>query len=133
MAEPPNSTGAGFFDHFNALLAAGSAYLHARLRLAGIESKDALIHYAIIIGLVMAGLVVVAFGYLFLCIGLIALLAAALRVHAGWVLLAFAFLHFAVAVVCGLIAKTKLSVPMFSATLDEFKKDQQWMSTPRQN
>src|ERR1044072_9446099 len=38
----------GLFEHARALLAALSEYLHARLKLAGIETKEALVHYIII-------------------------------------------------------------------------------------
>jgi len=123
----------GFFEHSRGLLAALAEYFHARLRLAGLESKDALVHYGIIIGLAVGALVVVVFGYLFLCLGLAMLLAHLLGIHAGWTILIFALIHFGVAAGCLLVAKSRLPVPMFSATLAEFKKDQQWMSTPKQS
>lgn len=123
----------GFFEHSRGLLAALAEYLHARLRLAGIETKDALVHYGILIGLAVAALVVIVFGYLFLCLGLAMLLAQLLGIHAGWTLLIFALIHFGVAVACLLVVRARFPKPMFSATLAEFKKDQQWMSTPKQS
>jgi len=121
----------GFFEHSRALLAALAEYFHARLRLAGTESKEALVHYGIIIGLAVGALVVVVFGYLFFCIGLAVLLAHLLRIHPGWVILIFALIHFAVAIVCLLIARARLTAPMFTGTISELKKDQQWMSTSK--
>src|SRR5438093_5732820 len=134
MADAPTSQqrttqNEGFFEHSKGLLAALSGYLHARLRLAGIETKEALVHFGIIIGLAVGALAVVLFGYLFLLIGMMFLLAELLNISKGWTLLILALAHFGVAVLCLLIARTRLTAPMFSATLAEFKKDQQWLSS----
>jgi uncharacterized membrane protein YqjE len=124
---------AGFFEHSRGLLAALTNYLSARLRLAGIESKEAFVHFGIIIGLAVAALMVVFLGYIFLCVGLVVLLAHLLHMRAEWAILALALLHFGVAIVCLLIARTRLAVPMFTATLGEFKKDTQWLDTSKQS
>lgn len=123
----------GFFEHARGLLAALAEYLSARLRLAGGESRDALVHYGLILGLAVAALAVAVLGYIFFCLGLAMLLAHLLHIHAGWTILIFAVLHFGAALGCLLLVKTRLPAPMFSATLAEFKKDQQWMSTPKTN
>jgi uncharacterized membrane protein YqjE len=143
MADAPTSQrttqNEGFFEHSRGLLAALSGYLHARLKLAGIETKEAFVHYGIIIGLAIGALAVVLFGYLFLLIGLMFVLAELLNISKGWTLLILALAHFGVAVLCLLIARTRLTVPMFTATIAEFKKDQQWLSstntttTPKQS
>ena len=41
-----------------------------------------------------------------------------------------AVLHFIGAATLLVIAKAKLTEPMFAATLDEFKKDQEWLKNP---
>ncbi|MEA3186635.1 MAG: putative Actinobacterial Holin-X, holin superfamily [Chthoniobacter sp.] len=132
-AAGPSQPKAGFFEHAREIIAALSAYLHARLRLAGIETKEALVHYAIILALIFGALFVAVFGYLFLCIGLMLVLAHFLHVFAGWLVLGFALVHILAVLVCGCIVKTRLAAPMFSATIDEFKKDSQWLSTSKQN
>jgi uncharacterized membrane protein YqjE len=121
----------GLFAHLAGLLAAKLAYLRARLELAGIEAREASVHYAIILGLAIGALAVLVFGYLFLVIALVFLVAALLGTeHAWiWVLLGAALLHLLGAMILGWIAKVKLSAPMFTASLNELKKDQEWLKT----
>jgi len=122
---------AGIFGHFSALLAAKLGYLRARLKLAGIEGKEAAVHGGIILGLAIGALVLVIFGYFLLVIGLVFLVALAFGGGTAWiwVLLAAAVLHFLGAVIFLLIAKARLGIPVFPLTLDEFKKDQEWLKT----
>lgn len=122
---------AGIFGHCSGLLAAKLAFLRARLELAGLEGKEAAVHFAILFGLLVGGLIALVFGYGFLVIALVFLLAAAFGgVHAWiWVTLGAATLHFFGAAALILVAKAKLRMPMFSATLDEIKQDQEWLKT----
>lgn len=121
---------AGIFGHLAGFLAAQAGYLKARLQLAGLETKEALIHYAIIAALAVMALVVVILGYFFLMFALVFGIAALLGVeHVWWLTLVLALLHFGAAVGAFLFAKAKLAAPMFTATLYEFKKDQQWLNT----
>jgi len=119
----------GFFGHVAGFFAGFAGYLKARLELTGLEAKEAAEHYAIIAALLIVALVVVVFGYLFLCLAIIFALAALFKdPHAWiWITLGMALLHFAAALAAILVAKVKFSEPMFSATLEEFKKDQQWL------
>jgi uncharacterized membrane protein YqjE len=109
-----------------------AAYLSARLRLAGLEVKEAAVHYAIITALLFAALVVIVFGYFFIWMTLIFAITLAFG-GAPWtgvlVTLGVALLHFGVAVGLAFYAKSKLSAPMFTSTLAEFTKDQQWLAT----
>ncbi len=122
----------GIFRHLTALLGAKLAYLRARLQLAGLEGKEAATHYAIIVALSIGALVVAIFGYFFLVIALVFLVAWACGGGNAWiwVTLGAAVLHFIGAATLLVIAKVKLSQPMFAATLDEFKKDQEWLKNP---
>ncbi len=135
MADPTRSptSDSGFIENGRALFSAIAAYLGARLHLAGIETKEALVHFGIIAGLAIVALCVVVFGYLFFCIGLVFLIARLLHVHAEWVVLVLALAHFGVAMACIVFAKARLSASMFSATLQEFKKDKQWLQTKKQS
>lgn len=132
MPDPaPPEPAAGIFVHLSALLAAKLAYLRARLELAGLEGKEAAVHLAVILGLAAGGALALFFGYLFFIIGLVFLIAWACG--GGdvwiWVTLGAAALHFIGAAVLLLIAKARLRTPMFSATLDELKQDQEWLKT----
>ena len=122
---------AGIFGHLTALLAAKLAYVRARLELAGLEGKEAAVHYGVIVGLAVGGLVALVFGYLFAVIALVFLVAHWIGGETAWiwVLLGAAALHCLGAAVLLLIAKSRLGVPMFSASLDELKQDQEWLKT----
>lgn len=128
--QPAGSQGqsSGLIDHLRELTAAGAAYLQARLALAGIEAKEALLHFAIIIGLLALAVSVIIFGYLFLCIALTVLIAKWLSISPGWVILGLAVIHFTVAALAVLTAVLRLKTSVFSATMAELKKDQQWLN-----
>lgn len=121
----------GIFGHCSALLAAKLAYWRARLELAGVEGKEAAVHAAIILGLAIAGLIAVVFGYFFLILALVFLIAQAFGGGSAWiwVLLGAAVVHLVGAVILILIARAKLGTRLFPLTLDEFKKDQEWLKT----
>ncbi len=125
---PAGAHSGGLLDHLRELLAAGLEYLQARLALVGIEAKEALLHFALIIGLFVAAFTVILFGYLFLCIALTLIVAQILGISPGWVILALALLHFVVAVGSVFFAVVRLKTAVFAATLAELKKDQQWLS-----
>jgi uncharacterized membrane protein YqjE len=130
---PAGGPSGGLLEHLGELCAAGLEYLQARLALAGIEAKEALIHFGIILGLFAGAVAVMVFGYLFLCIAITVLVAQLLHVSPGWVILALAVLHFLIAAVAVTAAVLKLKTSVFSATMAELKKDQQWLSqTSRQ-
>jgi uncharacterized membrane protein YqjE len=125
---PAGAHSGGLLDHLRELLAAGLEYLQARLALVGIEAKEALLHFALIIGLFVAAVTVILFGYLFLCIALTLIIAQLLGISPGWVILALALIHFVVAAGSVFFAVVRLKTAVFAATLAELKKDQQWLS-----
>ncbi|HYR59274.1 MAG TPA: phage holin family protein [Chthoniobacteraceae bacterium] len=127
MSEP-----GGLLSHFGTLLGAKLAYLRARLQLAGIEGKEAAIHFAIILGLAAGAALIALFGYLFFVIALVFLIAWACGGGNAWIYVMFAFAlgHFGTALVLLVISKAKLAQPVFQATLSELKKDQEWLKNP---
>ena len=129
MDEPRTARSAGLFGHLSGLIAAKLGYLRARLKLAGIEGKEAAIHGGIILGLAIGALVALIFGYFLLILGLVFLVALAFGGGNAWiwVLLGAAALHVLGAVVLLLIAKARLGTPIFPLTLDELQKDQEWL------
>lgn len=131
-AHPDGPTGAdsaGPLGHFSALFAAKLSYLQARLKLAGIEGKEAAIHGSIIVGLAIGGLIALVFGYFLLILAAVFLVALAFGGGNSWiwVLLGAAVLHFLGAVAFVLLAKAKLRGPLFPLTVEEFQKDQEWL------
>lgn len=123
----------GLTENLRALAASFTAFLRARLHLAGIESKEAAAHYFKIILWLLAGLLGLFLGYIFLCIAAVFLLSKMLCVSWLWILLVMGGVHVAVAVAAVVIARSKFTQPMFGATITELKKDQQWLDKPRTN
>jgi len=127
----PQAKATGLFGHLSALLAAKLAYLQARLELAGIEGKEAAVHLAIILGLAIGALILLVFGYFFAVVTLVFLIALVCGGGNAWiaVLAGAAVLHFLIAGLLLLIARMRLGAPLFPLTLEELKKDQEWLKT----
>jgi uncharacterized membrane protein YqjE len=130
MNDPRSKKRPGLWAHLTGFLAAFSAYLRARLQLAGLEAKEAALHYGILVGLLIFGLILLIFGYFFFCFGLIFAIAALIGTKHAWIWVTFgmALLHLAAAGAAVVLAKVRLSTPMFTATLEEFRKDQEWLT-----
>lgn len=122
---------AGFLGRMSGLLGGLAGYMKARLQLAGLEAKEAMLHYIIIAALLAGSLVVLVFAYFFLWMFLI--FAIAWFIPSGgawvWVTLGVAVLHIGLAVALVFLARARFATPMFTSTIDEFKKDQQWLTT----
>lgn len=117
----------GLSGHLLAFFASFTGYFRARLELAGIEGKEAATIYVKVAALLAVALLCVAFGYAFLWIGLIALIAAVSQVHWGWLVLAAGVLHLLAAAGCVWGVARLWKRPVFSETLEEFRKDQEWL------
>jgi len=119
----------GIVGQAQLLLAAILGYFRARLELAGIEGREAGTHWLKVVSLLVAGLVALVFGWLFLCLGAVFLIA--LLCGGGnawiWITLAMAVLHLGGGAGLLWAVKAMIAHPVFAATLEEFKKDQQWL------
>lgn len=110
------------------LLAAIGRYFSPRARLFGLEGKEAGKHtLKLLLGLA-AVLAIVAFGWLFLCVSVVLLLAKAFAAN-GWLWASFimAVAHFALAWLLAKALRHKADKPLFPLITEEFKKDQQWL------
>jgi uncharacterized membrane protein YqjE len=103
------------------------AFLESRFELIAQESKGALINVLVLVGCLAGAALLCAFGFIFLVASAIAGLAHALHVSWIWVALGVAFLHFVFALVCVLVARTRMKKPMFRVTATELKKDREWL------
>lgn len=126
---PPEKGGEpGLSSHLLAFLASGMGYFRARMELAGIEGKEAAALYLKVAVLLVAGLLLFAFGYAFLWIGVVALAASVFHIHWGWVALGAAVLHGVGVAGCALGVRALWKTEVFTATMDEFRKDQAWLN-----
>ena len=133
--QPPHqrtAAEAGLSEHLLSVAASVSGYLGARLELAGIEGKEALAAYGKVAAFLAAAIVLLFFGYIFLWIGVIALVAYLAGAHWGWVTLCVGILHLLGTLGFLWAAKSRWGKPVFQSTLKEFRKDQEWLSTPQQ-
>jgi uncharacterized membrane protein YqjE len=137
VAEPtpqraPSAESAGIFAHALDLLGAALAYFQARFALASIEGREAAGHYLKALGLLLGGVVIVVFGYFFLCFAAVFAIATAFGGSGMawiWVTFAAAILHLAIGTALIFKVRSLVHRPVFAATLEEFKKDQAWLET----
>jgi uncharacterized membrane protein YqjE len=66
-------------------------------------------------------------GYIFLVVAVVAGLAHLIGTSWPVIVLAAAVLHFVIALVLVLIARSRITKPVFRATLTELKKDREWL------
>ena len=110
---------AGHAGLLNNLLALGNSlagFLESRISLVARESKAALVHLLVLAGCVLAAAILVALGYVFLLVSAIAGIAHALHLSWIWIALGMAGLHFVWRWICLLIARSRMTKPMFRET-----------------
>jgi uncharacterized membrane protein YqjE len=123
---------AGLLNNLVSLANSLAGFAESRLHLFAWESKRALVHLVLLAGAVMAALVLLVSGYIFLVVSAIFGLAQALGVSWIWITLAAAGLHFVLALGCGLVARRQLTKPMFEASVAELKRDREWLKSVNQ-
>ena len=129
---PPSRNPAGhsgLLDNTLGLLSAIAEFFESRFALAAQESKSAALQIAILVGCVIGALVLCAMGYVFLVVSAVVGLAHLLGISWPWVALAVALLHFIIAAVLLVVARSRITKPMFRDTRDELKKDREWLKT----
>jgi uncharacterized membrane protein YqjE len=118
---------AGLLHNLLALVNDLAGFLESRIGLFAKESKTALVQVLVLVACVAAAAVFALFGYVFLLASAIAGIAHALHTSWIWITLAAAVLHFLLAVICLLIARSRMKKSMFEATAAELKKDREWL------
>jgi uncharacterized membrane protein YqjE len=135
--KPPESPGnqgtppqAGLAAHLVALASALACYLAGRLELLSIEGREAGAQWATLALLLAATALLVAVGYLFVCLALVFLIAWALGGGHAWagVCAATGLLHGAAAFLITRRIKSLAAQPVFPVTLEEFRKDTAWLN-----
>jgi uncharacterized membrane protein YqjE len=118
---------AGLLENLLALLNALAEFFESRFALLAEESKGAAIQLLILVGCVIFALLLCALGYVFLITGAVVGLAHLIGISWPWIALAAAVVHFIVAMVLLLVARSRITKPLFRATLTELKKDREWL------
>ena len=118
---------AGLLDNLLALASALAVFFESRFALFSKESKVALLQMLGLAACLIAAVMLVAIGYVFLIVSAVAGLAHLAQVSWLWVALAAAGMHFLIALVLLLVARSRMMKPLFRATASEFKKDREWL------
>ncbi len=131
MSEIPRSRNpaghAGLLENLLALVTALAEFFESRFALFAQESKTAAVQLLILAGCLILALLLCALGYVFLITGVVVGLAHLLGISWAWIALAAAAVHFIIAMVLLLVARSRITKPVFRTTLAEFKKDREWL------
>jgi uncharacterized membrane protein YqjE len=117
----------GLLENLLALVSALAEFFERRFALVAQESKAAAVQLIILVGCVVAALALCVLGYIFLVVAAVAGLAHLIGISWPVIVLAAAVLHFVIALVLVLIARSRITKPVFRATLTELKKDREWL------
>jgi uncharacterized membrane protein YqjE len=115
-------------DSVRSWLASFLSYLELRLRLIGLESKEASVHL-LVLALLFAGTVVFFAGFLImLTVFLLYLLMLIFHWEWGWSALACGGLLLLSSIAAALIFRFRIVRPLFPTTFAEFEKDREWLT-----
>ncbi|PYL64755.1 MAG: hypothetical protein DMF25_06005 [Verrucomicrobia bacterium] len=118
---------AGLLDNLLALLNALAVFFESRFALLAGDSKAALVQMFALVACLLAALLLFTFGYIFLIASAVVGLAHLARISWLWIALAAAGVHFVIALVFLLVARSRMTKPLFRATAAELKKDREWL------
>jgi uncharacterized membrane protein YqjE len=122
----------GLLDNALGLLSAIVEFFEIRFALAAQESKAAALQLLILVGCVIAALALCVMGYVFLIVSAVVGVAHLLGTSWPVVALVVALVHFIIAGALLLVARSRITKPMFRDTRDELKKDREWLKTLNQ-
>jgi uncharacterized membrane protein YqjE len=115
-------------DSIRNWLASFLNYLELRLRLLGLESKEAGFHL-LVLALLFVGTVVFFAGFLvMLLVFLLYLITLLFHWGWGWSALACGGVSLLVAIAAGVILRFRIVRPLFPTTLAELKRDREWLT-----
>ena len=123
----------GLLGNALALISAAVEFFETRFALLAKESKSAAVQMLILIASLVVAMALSVMGYVFLVVSAIVGLAYLLGTSWPWIALMVALLHFIIALLCLLIARSRITKPLFRATLDELKKDREWLKNLNQS
>ncbi len=131
ISESPRSRNpaghAGLLENLLALLNALAEFFESRFALVAEESKSAAVQLLILVSCLFLAVMLCALGYIFLITGAVVGVAHLAGISWPWVALAAAVGHFIVAMILLLVARSRITKPLFRATLSELKKDREWL------
>jgi uncharacterized membrane protein YqjE len=131
ISESPRSSNpaghAGLLENLLALLTALAEFFESRFALVAQESKAAAVQVLILAGCVIFALLLCMLGYVFFITGMVAGLAHLVGISWPWIALAAAAVHFIIALALLVVARSRITKPLFRTTLAELRKDREWL------
>lgn len=115
-------------DSVRKWLASFLNYLELRLRLLGLESKEAGLHL-LVLALLLVGAVVFFAGFLvMLLVFLLYLITLLFHWGWGWSALVCGGVSLLAAIAAGVVLRYRIVRPLFPTTLAELKRDREWLT-----
>ena len=133
---PPSRNPAGhsgLLENALALISAVAEFFESRFVLVAQESKAAALQMLMLVGCVMAALALCVMGYVFLIVSAVVGVAHLLGTSWPVVALVVALVHFIIAGALLLVARSRITKPMFRNSVDELKKDREWLKSLNQS
>jgi uncharacterized membrane protein YqjE len=131
ISESPRSRNpagrAGLLENLLALVSALADFFESRFALLAEESKAAAVQVLILVGCLIFALLLSAVGYVFLITGVIVGLAHLAGISWPWIALAAAAVHFIIALALLVVARSRITKPLFRNTRAELTKDREWL------
>jgi uncharacterized membrane protein YqjE len=117
----------GLLQNLLALTSALADFFESRFALLAEESKAALVQLLVLAICLIVALILFGFGYVFLIATAVVGLAHLAGISWVWTALMAAGAHFIIALVLLLVARSRMTKPLFRATVSELKKDREWL------
>jgi uncharacterized membrane protein YqjE len=123
----------GLLDNALGLISAVVAFFESRFVLLAKESKSAAVQLLILVGCIIAALALCVMGYVFLIVSAVVGIAHLLGTSWPVVASVVALVHFIIAGILLAVARSRITKPMFRASIDELRKDREWLKTLNQS
>jgi uncharacterized membrane protein YqjE len=118
---------AGLLQNLLALTSALADFFESRFALLAEDSKAAFVQVLVLASYLVLALILCAFGYVFLIASAVVALAHLAGISWLWTALMAAGAHFIIALALLLVARSRMTKPLFRATVSELKKDREWL------
>jgi uncharacterized membrane protein YqjE len=120
---------AGLLNNLLALANSLAGFFESRIALFTRESKTALVHILLLAGGLVGGLLLLAFGYVFLIVSAVFGIAHSAGISWVWIAFGAGVLHLLLAGGCAFFGISQLKKPMFRASVAELRRDREWLKT----
>jgi uncharacterized membrane protein YqjE len=117
----------GLLEKLLALASALAEFFERRFTLFAQESKAALMQLLVLAACLILAPVFCVIGYVFFIASAVVALAHLAEISWVWTALAAAGAHFVVALILLLVARSRMTKPLFRATSTELKEDREWL------